>query len=60
VDLQTAVHQYHSAADGFSRGDPEPVKTLFSRRDDVTLANSRGPAVRGWKQADGPLRSTGG
>ena len=49
MDLQKIVQQYHSAADEFSRGDPEPVKTVFSHRDDVTLANPFGPAVRGWK-----------
>jgi len=26
------------------------VKTLFSRREDVTLANPFGPPVRGWEQ----------
>ena len=30
------------------RGNPEPVKNLFSRREDVTLANPYGPPVRGW------------
>ena len=30
------------------RGNPEPVKNLFSRREDVTLANLYGPPVRGW------------
>jgi ketosteroid isomerase-like protein len=49
MDLQKIVQQYHSSADEFSRGDPEPVKTVFSHRDDVTLANPFGPAVRGWK-----------
>ena len=32
------------------RGNPEPVKDLFSHRDDVTLANPYGPPVRGWEQ----------
>ncbi len=36
--------------DEFSRGNPDPVKMVFSHRDDVTLANPFGPAVRGWKQ----------
>lgn len=55
MDLQQVVGQYHSAADEFSRGDPEPVKVLFSNRDDVTLANPFGPAVRGWKQVSEAL-----
>jgi ketosteroid isomerase-like protein len=55
MDLQKIVQQYHSAADEFSRGDPEPVKTVFSHRDDVTLANPFGPAVRGWKHVSEAL-----
>lgn len=55
MDLKEVVEQYHSAADQFSRGDPEPVKMIFSHRDDVTLANPFGPAVRGWKQVSEAL-----
>jgi ketosteroid isomerase-like protein len=55
MNLQKIIHQYHSAADEFSRGDPEPVKTVFSHRDDVTLANPFGPAVRGWKHVSEAL-----
>jgi ketosteroid isomerase-like protein len=47
--------EYHSALDEFSRGNPEPVKRLFSHRDDVTLANPFGPAVRGWTQVSQAL-----
>jgi len=50
MNLQQVVEQYHLAADEFSRGNPDPVKVVFSHRDDVTLANPFGPAVRGWKQ----------
>ena len=46
-DLEQIIERYHYAADEFSRGDPEPVKALLSERDDVTLANPFGPAVRG-------------
>ena len=48
MGLQQAIRQYHAAVDEFSRGDPEPAKEIFSHRDDVTLANPWGPAVRGW------------
>jgi len=48
VDLDKTIDAYHAAAGAFARGDPEPVKALWSRRDDVTLANPFGPAVRGW------------
>jgi ketosteroid isomerase-like protein len=55
MDLKQVVEQYHQAADDFSRGDPGPVKQLFSHRDDVTLANPFGPAVRGWDQVSQAL-----
>jgi hypothetical protein len=35
----------------FVKGDPEPLKILFSHHEDVTLANPFGPPVRGWEQA---------
>jgi ketosteroid isomerase-like protein len=55
MDLGQAVEQYHTAADEFAKGNPEPVKVVFSHRDDVTLANPFGPAVRGWKQVSETL-----
>jgi ketosteroid isomerase-like protein len=47
-DVRDFVEAYQAAARRFSRGDPEPVKALFSHREDVALANPFGPAVRGW------------
>jgi ketosteroid isomerase-like protein len=55
MDLEQVVEQYHRAADEFSRGNPEPIKVLFSHGDDVTLANPFGPAVRGWDRVSGAL-----
>ena len=55
MDLNGMIERYHAALDEFSRGDPEPVKTIFSHRDDVTLANPFGPAVRGWQTATSAL-----
>jgi hypothetical protein len=49
-DLEQFIERYHRALDAFVQGDPGPVQQLFSRRDDVTLANPLGPAVRGWSQ----------
>src|SRR5215212_669118 len=49
-DLDQLIEQYHQALDEFVKGNPEPAKKLFSHRDDVTLANPQGPAVRGWEQ----------
>ncbi len=50
MDLDEVIRQYHAALDEFSRGDPEPIKRLFSHREDVALANPFGPARRGWGQ----------
>jgi hypothetical protein len=55
MNLEKVIDQYHQAVDEFSRGNPQPVKVLFSHRDDVTLANPFGPAVRGWKRASDAL-----
>jgi ketosteroid isomerase-like protein len=49
-DLAQVMEEYHQALDAFVKGDPEPNKKLFSRRDDVTLANPLGPPARGWDQ----------
>jgi len=47
MSLDELLDRYHRAADAFSRGDPDPVKTLYSEAKDVTLANPFGPARRG-------------
>ena len=49
MEFQRVLEQYHAALDAFSRGNPEPVKSVFSHQEDVTLANPFGPAVRGWE-----------
>jgi len=56
-DFAQALEGYHLAVDAFVTGDPEPQKALFSRRDDVTLANPLGPPVRGWRQVGQALDS---
>lgn len=51
MELTDAIDQYHMALDEFSRGDPAPVKAMYSRRDDAVLANPFvGPPVRGWER----------
>ncbi len=42
-DLAQVIEQDHRALDSLVKGDPEPKKRMFSRRDDVTLANPFGP-----------------
>ena len=46
--LDEVIERYHLALDAFMRGDHEPVRRLFSERDDVTLGNPFGPFARGF------------
>ena len=48
-DLDEVVEQCQRALDEFVKGDPEPMKRMFSHREDVSLANPLGPPVRGWE-----------
>ncbi len=50
-DVDIAVEQYHLALGEFVKGNPAPLQAMFSHRDDVSLANPFGPAIRGWAQA---------
>jgi ketosteroid isomerase-like protein len=51
-DLEQVMEQDHRAGDAFHQGDPEPKKKMFSRRDDVTLANPLGMTSRGWTEIE--------
>jgi hypothetical protein len=50
-DVDQLNEQYHLASGEFLKGNPEPVKKLWSHREDVSLANPYGPPVRGWDEA---------
>jgi ketosteroid isomerase-like protein len=49
-EVDELIEQFHLASDEFLKGNPEPVDKLWSRREDVTLANPFGPPVRGWDE----------
>jgi ketosteroid isomerase-like protein len=49
-DLDEVVEQYHLALGEFLKGNPEPLKMMYSHREEVTLANPFGPPTRGWGQ----------
>ena len=49
-DFDEVLEQWHPASNEFLKGNPEPVKKLWSRREDVSLANPYGPPVCGWEQ----------
>src|ERR687895_1431079 len=47
-DLEEVLEQYHLALDEIMQGSAQGYKRVYSRRDDVTLANPFGPPARGW------------
>jgi ketosteroid isomerase-like protein len=47
--------EYHRAGRELTNGNPEVYKELYSRRDDVTVANPFGPPVRGWSDVSATL-----
>jgi len=49
-DFDELIERYHVALSEWPKGNFTPALKFFSERDDVTLANPFGPAVRGWKQ----------
>src|SRR5919112_2776059 len=49
-DVDRLNERYHLASGEFLKGNPEPVKKLWSHREDVSLANPYGPPMRGWEQ----------
>jgi ketosteroid isomerase-like protein len=51
-DFDGVVEAYRQALGAFLNGDPTPVTELFSRRDDVTLANPLGPPRLGWAEVE--------
>jgi hypothetical protein len=49
------LEEYHRAGLEITNGNPEVYKALYSRRDDVTLANPFGPPARGWSEVSATL-----
>jgi ketosteroid isomerase-like protein len=54
------LEEYHRAGREITNGNPEVYKRLYSRRDDVTLANPFGPPVRGWSEVSATLDRAAG
>ena len=54
------LEEYHRAGLEITRGNPEVYKSLYSRRDDVTLANPFGSPVRGWSEVSAMLDRAAG
>ena len=55
-DLEEFLGRYHRAVAAVLKGDSSPQERLWSRRDDVTLANPLGPPARGWTEVSRALR----
>ena len=49
------LDEYHRAGLQITNGSPDGYKELYSRRDDVTLANPFGPPARGWSDVSKTL-----
>jgi ketosteroid isomerase-like protein len=58
--FEETMEIYHRALGDLLRGDPEPVKALFSTRTDVTLADPFGPPVRGKVLVDAAMDHAAG
>jgi ketosteroid isomerase-like protein len=55
IGARLTLEEYHRAGREITNGNPEVYKRLYSRRDDVTLANPFGPPVRGWSEVSATL-----
>jgi ketosteroid isomerase-like protein len=49
------LEEYHRAGHEITNGNPDVYKALYSRRDDVTLANPFGPPAVGWSEVSATL-----
>jgi ketosteroid isomerase-like protein len=54
-EQELPLEEYHRAGREITNGNPEVYKSLYSRRDDVTLANPFGPFARGWSDVSATL-----
>jgi ketosteroid isomerase-like protein len=49
-EVDELIEQFYLASDEVLKGNPEPVQKLWSRREDVSLANPFGPPAHGWDE----------
>ena len=48
-DLDRVIERCQQAMREFSKGNPEPMKRMYSHREDVTIANAINPPAGGTK-----------
>ncbi len=51
-DVDELIEQFNLAQGEVVKGNLEPVKELWSRRDDITLANPLSPPAHGWDEVN--------
>ena len=49
-DVDELIERFHQVQGEFVKGNPEPVKQLWSHAEDVTLNNPLSPTARGWDE----------
>ena len=49
-DVDELIERFHQVQGEFVKGNPEPVKELWSHGEDVTLNNPLSPTARGWDE----------
>jgi ketosteroid isomerase-like protein len=49
-DLNEVLERFKLAANELLKGNPVPLQTVFSHREDVSLANPFGPPAHGWDE----------
>ena len=54
-DADLPLDEYHRAGVEIMNGNPEVYKAMYSRRDDVTLANPFGPPARGFEKVSATI-----
>jgi uncharacterized protein (TIGR02246 family) len=50
AEVDELIERYQLALGEFMKGDPDPVKRLWSRREDASLTNPQGSVARGWTE----------
>jgi ketosteroid isomerase-like protein len=50
AEVDKLIESYHQALGEFMKGNPEPVKSLWSHREDASLTNPQGSVARGWDE----------
>lgn len=55
-DFDAAMVASRAAVQAMARGDPEPTLALWTREDDVVLANPLGPPIVGWANVETEVR----